>query len=65
MTRLEVAEYLGVPISKIDSMVRQKQLPHLRLPVETGKGGYYLRFKRGTVDEWLESLTCGGDIAHG
>jgi excisionase family DNA binding protein len=48
----EVAEMLAVPVSWVREHTRSGAIPHLRL-------GRYVRYQRGDVVEWVESLTAG------
>lgn len=47
LTASEVAEWLGVPKGWVYAMSRTGDLPTVRL-------GRYCRFRRSSVDEWIE-----------
>ncbi|BCJ86499.1 helix-turn-helix domain-containing protein [Effusibacillus dendaii] len=46
MTVNEAAEYLGVHVDTIYTMVREKQIPHVRLRRR-------IVFRRETLNEWM------------
>jgi excisionase family DNA binding protein len=46
LTPQEIAEYIGVHVDTIYTMVRQKQIPHLRVRRR-------IFFSRETIDAWM------------
>lgn len=60
LTRQEAAELLSVPVSKIDALVRTKQVPYLKLPAAPVNGqdrpARYVRFRKEELESWLETL---------
>lgn len=54
LTTQEVADYIGVSADTIYTMVRQKQIPHLRVRRR-------ILFNRETIDAWMrdqEEKSC-------
>jgi excisionase family DNA binding protein len=49
----EVAELLGVPVRWVREHTRSGAIPHVPL-------GRYVRYDRGDVLAWVESLKAGG-----
>ena len=49
----EVADLLGVPVRWVREHTRSGSIPHVPL-------GRYVRYDRGDVLEWVESLKTGG-----
>lgn len=49
----EVAELLGVPVRWVREHTRSGSIPHVPL-------GRYVRYDRGDVLAWVESLKTGG-----
>lgn len=49
LTVVEVAEYLGISKDLVYMMVREKQLPHVKL-------GRRILFKIDSVERWLAAL---------
>lgn len=49
MTNKEVAEYLGLSDEFIYKLVRQKQIPFMRV-------GRRILFKKASIDKWLSDL---------
>lgn len=49
----EVAELLGVPTRWVREHTRTGTIPHVPL-------GRYVRYDRGDVEAWVESLKAGG-----
>jgi excisionase family DNA binding protein len=49
----EVAELLGVPVRWVREHTRSGAIPHVKL-------GRYVRYDRGDVLAWVESLKQGG-----
>ena len=49
----EVAQLLGVPARWVRDHTRSGQIPHVRL-------GRYVRYDRGEVLAWIESIKRGG-----
>jgi excisionase family DNA binding protein len=50
---LEVAELLAVPVGWVREHTRSGAVPHVQL-------GRYVRYDRGEVLAWVESLKSGG-----
>lgn len=48
MTAIEVAEYIGVCIDTVYSMVREKQIPHIKVRRR-------IFFRKDTIDAWMAS----------
>jgi excisionase family DNA binding protein len=46
LTAHEIAEYIGVHVDTIYTMVRQKQIPHVRVRRR-------ILFSRETIDSWM------------
>lgn len=46
MTAIEVAEYIGVCIDTVYSMVREKQIPHIKVRRR-------IFFRKDTIDAWM------------
>lgn len=65
LTRHTAAEKLGVPVSKIDALVRERKIPFIKLPAEGNKPSRYIRFREDELRAWVESLTEGGGHACG
>jgi excisionase family DNA binding protein len=61
LTYRETAEYLGVAVGTIYSMVARGQIPHVRL------GPRLVRFPRAELDAWLAARTVrpAGDAQNG
>jgi excisionase family DNA binding protein len=53
LTAGEVADQLGVPVRWVREHTRSDAIPHVRL-------GRYVRYDRGDVLAWVESLKTGG-----
>lgn len=54
MTAQEIADYIGVHLDTIYTMVRQKEIPHVRVRRR-------ILFNRETIDTWMheqESKNC-------
>jgi excisionase family DNA binding protein len=52
----EVAELLSVPVGWVREHTRSGAIPHVPL-------GRYVRYERGDVLAWVESLKAGGEPA--
>jgi excisionase family DNA binding protein len=62
LTREQAAEYLAVKVSKIDALVRMKEVPFIKIPAEgKNRKPRYIRFRQSDIDDWLDSLVIGGD----
>jgi len=48
LTAPEVAEYLGVKLGTVYNKVSRREIPF-------EKAGRMLRFRRSTIDEWIQS----------
>jgi excisionase family DNA binding protein len=55
LTINEVSQYLNVKACTVYSWVKRGEIPHYRL-------GKLLRFKRGDVDNWMESQREGVNV---
>lgn len=54
----DVADMLGMTTDWIYREVRAGRLPHIRL-------GRYVRFRRESIDAWLEACERGGRVRQG
>jgi excisionase family DNA binding protein len=52
----EIAAYIGMTTDWVYREVRAGRLPHIRL-------GRYVRFRRESIDAWLDASERGGTIA--
>lgn len=53
MNRKEVATYLSVPVSRIDSLMRQGKIPCVRFPGTGQEKRRTLRFEKSSIDVWV------------
>jgi len=53
----DAAEYIGVPVGTLRSMVHRKQVPHIRL------GPQLVRFDLDEIEKWLRehSVAANGE----
>lgn len=49
LTVKEIAEYLGLSVDLIYKLVRQKQIPHIKI-------GARILFKLSSIEKWLSEL---------
>ncbi|MGG1157439.1 helix-turn-helix domain-containing protein [Brevibacillus formosus] len=47
LDKSEAANLLGVKVTEIDEMIRNKEIPHLRI-------GRNIRFRLSTIQKWAE-----------
>lgn len=49
LTYAQLGEVIGFPLGTLYSMVKKKQIPHVRL------GRRLVRFRRNEIERWLQS----------
>ncbi len=58
LTITEAARYIRMSVGFLRKGVRSRTIPHTRV------GSKALRFNRETLDSWLASNGCGGELTY-